>query len=139
MTSGTFKKKYSGLAGQTNFGRKFLKSNVQKTILERRLTKSKFCPAPVLKYDEGLHQDSQASCNGQLSLGDSWEESENQFPDLVVLDRGEQEIKSQKSYRTVEEISNSDDQETDSDHRQSDQGQEMKSIDETSEDKANRD
>jgi hypothetical protein len=110
MTSGTFKKKYSGLAGQTNVGRNFLKSNAQKTILKARLTKSQFCPAPVLNYDEGSQQDSQASGNDQLSLGDSSEDSNNQLPDLDVIDRGEQEMKSQKSNRTVEEVSDTDDQ-----------------------------
>jgi hypothetical protein len=121
MSSGSFKKKYSGLAGKTGLSGK-TKHNGQKTLLEPKATKSQFSPAP----------EPQASGNDQLSLGDSWEEGENQLPELDVLDEDEQEMKSQKSNRTVEEVSDGDD-------RELDEGQKIKSIDEESEDDANRD
>jgi hypothetical protein len=126
MTSGTFKKKYSGLAGQTVL-RRVSELNPQRTILERRGTKSKsqFSPYPEL----------QASGNNKLSLEDSWEEEENQMPELDVLDgdeQDEQEMKSQKSNRTVEDVLDEDD-------RKSDGGKEIKSIGEESEGNASRD
>jgi hypothetical protein len=128
MTSGSFKKKYSGLLGQTQFGRKTFKPDSQKTMLERRVTKSQFCFTP----------EPQASGNDQLSLGDSWEEEDNQLPELDEFDedeqdeQDEQEMKSQKSNRIVEEVSDTDDQE-------SDIGQEIKYIDEETEGNASRD
>jgi hypothetical protein len=125
MTSRTFKKKYSGLLGQTQFGRKTFKPDAQKTMLERRVTKSQFCSTP----------EPQACCNDQLSLGDSWEEEENQLPELDEFEedeQDEQEMKSQKSNRTVEEVSDGYD-------RESDVGQEIKYIDEESEDNASGD
>jgi hypothetical protein len=124
MTSGTFKKKYSGLAGQTGL-RRISEPNAQRKMLMRKNSKSQFCPSPK----------TQASGNNQLSLEDSWEEEENQMPELDVLDedeQDEQEMKSQKSNRTVEVVSDEDD-------RESDQGQEIKSIDKESEDNASRD
>jgi hypothetical protein len=126
MTSGTFKKKYSGLAGQTGL-RRISEPNPQRTLLERKGTKSKsqFSPYP----------EPQAPGNNQLSLEDSWEEEENQMPELDVLDKDEQdeqEMKSQKSNRTVEHVLDEDD-------RKSDGGKEIKSIDEESEDSASRD
>jgi hypothetical protein len=122
MTSGSFKKKYSGLLGQTQFGRKTFKPDAQKIILGRRGTKSQFYSIP----------EPQACGNDQLSLGDSWEEEENQLPELDEFDEDEQEMKSQKSNRTVEEVSNGDD-------RESDVGQEIKFIDEESQDNASGD
>jgi hypothetical protein len=124
MTPGTFKKKYSGLAGQTGL-RRISEPNPQRTLLERRGTKSKsqFSPYP----------EPQAPGNNQLSLEDSWEE--NQMPELDVLDKDEQdeqEMKSQKSNRTVEHVLDEDD-------RKSDGGKEIKSIDEESEGYACRD
>jgi hypothetical protein len=121
MTSGTFKKKYSGLLGQTGL-RRISEPDAQKTMLKRKSSKSQFCPSPK----------TQASGNNQLSLEDSWEEEENQMPKLDVLEEDEQEMKSQKSNRTVEDVSDEDD-------RESDRGQEIKSIDEESEDNASRD
>jgi hypothetical protein len=124
MTSGTFKKKYSGLIGQTGL-RRISEPDGQRKMLMRKSSKSQFCPSP----------NTQASGNNQLSRDDSWEEEENQIPELDVLDedeQDEQEMKSQKSNRTVEDVSDEDD-------RESDGGQEIKSIDKESEDNANRD
>jgi hypothetical protein len=124
MTSGTFKKLYSGLAGQTGL-RRISEPDGQRKMLKRKSSKSQFCPSPK----------PQESGKNQLSLDDSWEEEENQMPELDVLDedeQDEQEMKSQKSNRTVEDVSDEDD-------RESDGGQEIKSIDEESEDNANRD
>jgi hypothetical protein len=124
MTSGTFKKKYSVLLGQTGL-RRISEPNAQRTMLKRKSSKSQFCPSPK----------PQASGNDQLSSKDSWEEEENQMPELDVLEedeQDEQEMKSQKSNRTVEEVSDEDD-------RESNRGQEIKSIDEESEDNASRD
>jgi hypothetical protein len=124
MTSGTFKKKYSGLAGQTGL-RRISEPDAQRKMLKRKTSKSQFCPSPK----------PQASGNKQLSLEDSWEEEENQMPKLDVLDEDEedeQEMKSQKSNRTLEDVSDEDD-------RESDRRQEIKFIDEESEDNANRD
>jgi hypothetical protein len=124
MTPGTFKKKYSGLAGQTGH-RRISEPDVQRTMLKRKSSKSQFCPSPK----------PQASGNNQLSLEDSWEEKENQMPELDVLDedeQDEQEMKSQKSNRTLEDVS-------DQDNRESNGGQEIKFIDEESKDYAKRD
>jgi hypothetical protein len=121
FTSGSFKKMCSSLAGQTGV-RGETKPNFQRTTLEPKSTKSQFCPTPQ----------PQASDNDQLSFWDSSEEGENQLPKLDSLDNDDQEMKSQKSNRTVEEVSDGDD-------RESDGGQEMKSIDEESEDDANED
>ncbi len=124
MTSGTFKKLYSGVAGQTGF-RKISEPNAQRTKLKRKSSKSQFFPSPK----------TQAAGNNQLSLEDSWEEEENQMPELDVLDedeQDEQEMKSQKSNRTVEEVSDGDDPESVG-------GQEITSIDEEGEENANRD
>jgi hypothetical protein len=124
MTSGTFKKKYSGLVRQTGL-RRISEPDGQRKMLKRKSSKSQFCPSPK----------TQASRNNQLSRDDSWEEEENQMPELDVLDedeQDEQEMKSQKSNRSVEDVSDEDD-------RGSDGGQEIKSIDEESEDNANRD
>jgi hypothetical protein len=122
MTSGTFKKKYSGLAGKTHFGRNTFKPDAQKTMLEPGGTKSKFCPTPI----------SLASINDQISFGDSSEEEENQLPEQDKIHEYEQEMKSQKSNRTVEEVSDWDDPESVG-------GQEITSIDEEGEENANRD
>jgi hypothetical protein len=124
MTSGTFKKLYSGVAGQTGF-RKISEPNAQRTKLKRKSSKSQFFPSPK----------TQAAGNNQLSLEDSWEEEENQMPELDVLDedeQDEQEMKSQKSNRTMKDVSDQDD-------RESNGGQEIKFIDEESEDNAKRD
>jgi hypothetical protein len=124
MTSGTFKKLYSGLAGQTGL-RRISEPDGQRKMLKRKSSKSQFCTSPK----------PQASGNNQLSLEDSREEEENQMPELDVLNedkQDEQEMKSQKSNRTLEDVSNEDD-------RESDGGQEIKSIDEESEDNENRD
>jgi hypothetical protein len=122
MTSGSFKKKYSGLLGQTQFGRNTFKPDAQKTMLEPGGTKSKFCPTPI----------SLASINDQISFGDSSEEEENQLPEQDKIHEYEQEMKSQKSNRTVEEVSDGDDPESVG-------GQEITSIDEEGEENANRD
>jgi hypothetical protein len=124
MTPGSFKKKYSGLVGQTGF-RRISEPDGQRIMLKRKSSKSQFCPSPK----------PQASGNNKSSLEDSQEEEENQMPELGVLDedeQDEQEMKSQKSNRTVEDVSDEDD-------RESDRGQEIKSIDEESEDNAYRD
>jgi hypothetical protein len=128
MTSRSFKKKYSGFGGQTGLRGK-TKPYSQKTLLERKTTKSRFSPP----------HEPQAYYNDQLSLGYSWQEGENQSPELDVLDEDDKEMKSQKSNRTVEEISDGDDRESEGDDRESYGGKEMKSIDEESEDDANRD
>ena len=120
MTSRTFKKNYSGLLGQTQFGRKTFIPDPAKTMLECRGTKSQFRSTP----------EPQASGNDQLFFGDSWEEGENHLPELDEFDedeQDEQEMKSQKSNAIVEEVLDKDDQESDG-------GQELKYIDEESED-----
>jgi hypothetical protein len=73
MTPGTFKKKYSGLAGQTGL-RRISEPNGQRTMLMRKSSKSQFCPSP----------EPQASRNNQLSLDDSWKEEKSQMPELDV-------------------------------------------------------
>jgi hypothetical protein len=135
MTSGTFKKLYSELAAQTHFKRKILKSNAENTMLGRRGSKSQFYPTP----------EPQASGNDKLSIGDSWDEGESPVSKLDEIEEDEQDeqdeqvMKSQKSYPISEEVSDTEDQETDSEHRQSDRGQEIKSIDEESEGNEKRD
>jgi hypothetical protein len=103
MTPTTFKKLYSEIAAQTHFKRKNLKSNGEKTMLGLRGTKSQFCPTP----------EPQASGNDKFSIGDSWDEKENQVSKLDKIEEDEQDeqvMKSQKSYPISEDVSDTDDQ-----------------------------